>query len=107
MIETVLRDKIVRIQSEEFRRLLHFAEGFHAVLADFQRQCSADLVNAFLNQSCNLLQQPDPFRHRGRAPTWKRAARRRHRLIRLVSACEWKMAQYAALIDRAAPRVLL
>src|SRR5205823_12722679 len=106
VIEAVLSDKIISVEIEKVRRLLHLSERFHPVLTHFQRQSCSNVINAFFDQHCDPLEQAHTLDHRYCAPAWKGSLRGRHRIVRISDTGEWEVAEDPALVNRTAPRVM-
>jgi hypothetical protein len=107
MIETILLDKIISIQVEKVRRLLHLSQRFHPVLTHFQCHSCTDLINAFFDQRRNALEQARTLGHRCCAPSWKGGSSRGHGVVHIIDRGEREMTEDAPLIDRAAPSIVL
>jgi len=64
----VLALELIAIHLEEVRRLLRLTERFHAVLADFQRECGGDVVDALLDEMAGVPQQASALGRGGVPP---------------------------------------
>src|SRR6184192_1202713 len=106
MIETVLSDKIISIEVEKVRRLLHLAQRFHPVLTHFKRHGCSDVINAFFDQRRDALEQAHTLGHRCFAPAWESSVCGCHGVVRIIDTGEREVAKDAALVNRTAPRVV-
>ena len=103
MIETLLALEVLGVKAEEVGGFLHFAQRFHAVLADLQGQCRADQVDALLDQRRHPLEQAHALGERCSAPGREGRVRRFHRLRGLRRVGHGEAAQHPALVDRTMP----
>src|SRR5436189_3219502 len=106
MIETVLSDKIISVQVEKVRRLLHLAQRFHPVFTHFQRQRCSNVINTFFDQRGDALKQTRTLDHRCCAPAWESSLRGCHGIVRVIDTREREVAENAALVNGGAPRIV-
>jgi hypothetical protein len=101
-VETFVGLHLVAVPREQIGGLLHLAERLHAVLADFERDRGADLVDPLLDQCRHPPQQADPFAPRRRRPAAECTDRRRHRIGPILCRAAGKAAQKTVTVDRRA-----
>ena len=99
MIEAAVLLEVVGVVVEEVDRLLRFAERFHAVLADFERERGGDVVDALLHQIAGLAQQRGALRDGQRAPRGIRLVRGLHRRVDVLRVGEREFAEHEVGVD--------
>ena len=102
MVKSAAALEFIGIAAEEVSGFLRLAECLHAILADLQRQCRGNTVDALLDELRDALQQLDARRQRAAPPRRPGALRRLHRRFNIGRAGQRERAQYLALIGRIA-----
>ena len=101
LVVTVLLE-VVGVVPEEVHRLLRLAERFHAVLADFERECRGDFVDARFHDVRDTAQQAHSLAGRCGAPGRKRLVRGVHGGASVLLGRHGELPELDVAVDRAA-----
>jgi hypothetical protein len=99
-VEARVFGHLVAVPADQVGRLLHLADGFHAVLADFQRHRGSELEDALFDQRSRSAQQVDALPVRHGCPTRRGSARGGHGVGGVDRGACRKAAQQQLMVDR-------